>query len=253
MSTTNLQLETIELTDNMQTSLLNKMNNNFNKIDEAYEKLKEGLLNQTGKETLSEAIEYVDDLANEKSLLLSSLEEITSLGNATETDIKSGKTALVQGIEVTGTAFSEVTTATAEDIAPNKTAYDNDGNLIIGTMKGMPTINIEAISSSSVQASILSGYGAGIDNNGTLVIWAMTTDANYENVSFTYTSTSISAGTLGRGFGITAFNASNPMNVPHACTITGLGGYNIINVTLTTKSVSTTYDYVSVQVDITAE
>ena len=251
MSTTNLQLETIELTDNMQSNLLNKMNNNFKKIDEAYKVLKEGLLNQTGKETISEAIDYVDDLANERADLISELEEITSLGNATETDIVSGKTAVVKGVEIIGTAFSETTTATSEDIVSGKTAYDNEGNLITGTTKKMPTINVE-LTGNSTYIAYISGYGAGIDQNGNLVIWATSNSTAYEH--FNFVNTSIGAGTIGVGWNITtAYDTADPAEAPHACTITGLQDYTIINISLNASAVDATDDYITIKVTLTAE
>ena len=56
MVTPNLNLETIDLTDNMQTSLLEKMNSNFVKIDNAYDTLKNALLQKTGKDNLEDII-----------------------------------------------------------------------------------------------------------------------------------------------------------------------------------------------------
>lgn len=71
MTTPNLKLETIESTDNIRTSLLEKMNSNFSKIDTGYKSVQEkikaleqALLEKTGKEKIEEAIEYVDNLVN---------------------------------------------------------------------------------------------------------------------------------------------------------------------------------------------
>ena len=257
MSTTNLQLESIELTDNMQTSFLDKMNNNFNKIDEAYGKLKEGLLKQTGKETLNEAINYIDGLANEKNELQievnelkSELDRLVSLGDAIETDIKSNKKAVVQGIEITGTAFSEITTATSNDIVSGKTAYDNEGNLITGNIKKMPNINI-TLTGNSTYMGYISGYGAGIDKDGRIIIWAMSNSTSYENINFV--ASSIGAGKVASGFGISSHDTGNAANVPHACIVAELSDYDTINITLNASTVNSSYDYVTLQVTLTAE
>lgn len=254
MNTTNLQLETIELTDNMQTSLLNKMNNNFSKIDEAYGTLKDGLLSKTGKQTISEAINYVGNLSNEINILNTEINTLNSIGNAKSSDIKNGLTALVQGKKITGTAFNTTTTATSGDIVSGKTAYDNNGNLITGTLitetiKKMPTINVELTGSNSTYVGYISGYGAGIDQNGNLVIWAMSSSTSYEHINFD--NVSIGAGTINDGWNITSFNDSDPVNLPHACTIIGLSEYSTINVTLNVKAINGTKDYIKVEVTLT--
>lgn len=246
MNTANLQLETIELTDNMQSSLLNKMNNNFKKIDEAYGKLKNKLLVKTDAETLSEAIDYLEDLNETKN----ELDELKSKGDATESDIRSGKTALIQGIEITGTAFGETTTATENDIVVGKTAYDNEGNLITGTINKMPTINVE-LTGNATYKGYISGYGAGINNDGTLIIWATSNNNAFEHINFV--KKSIEIGTINWGWNITSHDTNDAINVPHACTVDGLQDYKTINVTLSADSTNGTYDYVTVNVTLTAE
>ena len=100
MTTTNLNLEKIVLEDTISGTLLEKTNNNMQKIDNKYGELKIALLEQTGKETLAEAIAYVQTLANQISFLNSS-------GDATASQILSGKQAVVKGNVITGTIPSQ--------------------------------------------------------------------------------------------------------------------------------------------------
>lgn len=123
--TTNLKLEEIELTDNIKTTFINKLNSNQTKIDNAYGYLKEHLLESTGEHDLASAIEdYKHDFQNiiqplqqtiaeqEQTIANKDLEiagkqaiidGLNSIGNATSNEIASGKTALVQGETITGT------------------------------------------------------------------------------------------------------------------------------------------------------
>ena len=96
MSLNNLNLEEVTLDDTINSTMLEKLNRNMKKIDEKYGELKNGLLVQTGKETLEEAIAYVNTISQE-------LKYIKGLGNATTNDILPNKTALVQGQLISGT------------------------------------------------------------------------------------------------------------------------------------------------------
>lgn len=118
---------------------------------------------------------------------------------------------------------------------------------VTGSVKKQPTINVTL---SGDYSSQISGYGAGIDQNGTLVIWAMTNGSTttYENVSFTASSI---IGTAGNGWDITSFDTSNPNTVPYACTITGLSSYDTLNITLDASSRSSSYDYTEISVTVT--
>ena len=284
MATPNLNLETIELTDNMRSSLLEKMNNNFAKIDSAYETLKSSLLEKTRKTTLSEAIDYIDQLVNAND------------ATATADKIFNGYTAYKGTEKITGTALATATTAAASQILNGLKMYNNSGTLVTGTMinnggvsvtatgstsnndyrlkipttgyynttsyltrqkslvlsdlgvETMPTINVTLTGS---YASRISGYGAGIDNSGNLVIWAMSNNTAVEHVSFA--NTSIGAGTIGAGWGITNVSTtSGYAENPRACTITGLGRYSTINLTLNAAENNTSNDYVGIQVTLTA-
>lgn len=59
METSNLSLELIEAADTIRDSLLNKMNTNFAKIDEAYKILVDALLERTQKDNLIDAIDAI--------------------------------------------------------------------------------------------------------------------------------------------------------------------------------------------------
>lgn len=110
MSTTNVNLEEIDLDDTLNGTMLQKINSNMQKIDDKYGELKNALLEQTGKETLAEAISYVQTLANQISFLKSS-------GDATASQILSGKKAVVKGNVITGTIpLQEAQTITPRNI-----------------------------------------------------------------------------------------------------------------------------------------
>lgn len=100
MSTTNLGLEQINLNDTINGTMLEKMNSNMQKVDSKYGELKNSLLKQTGKETLEEAIAYIQTLAND-------VEFLNSSGDAVASNILSGKTAVIKGQVVTGTIPSQ--------------------------------------------------------------------------------------------------------------------------------------------------
>ena len=142
-------------------------------------------------------------------------------------------------------------TATAEDIVKGKTAYINSG-LTAGTLMKRQTINVELTGSNATHVGYVSGYGAGTDQNGNLVIWAMSNTTNYEHINFV--DTSIGVGTIGVGWNITtAYDTADPANVPHACTITGLKDYTTINITLNVNGVDSTDDYITIEVTVIGE
>ena len=64
MGTPNLDLQTIEMSDNLKTDFVRKINSNMQIIDEKYGYLKNQLLTKTGKTTIEEAIAYIDVLIN---------------------------------------------------------------------------------------------------------------------------------------------------------------------------------------------
>ena len=119
----------------------------------------------------------------------------------------------------------------------------------INNIKAMPTIKYTNTVTTATSGKVQGGAGI---NGGTLVIWGMVTDGTtaWEHVSFV--NTSIGAGTLGVGWNITKFDTSDPVDVPYACTITGLSGYSNIDVRVHFGNPNTTYDYVEAQVTLTA-
>ena len=210
MATPNLNLQEIELTDNLRTDFVNKINNNMSILDERYGQLAEGLLERTNQTNIEDA--------------LNSLEGLYNVSNAT---------------------------ATSGDIAIGKTAYIN-GGLAVGTMSPKQQINVELTGANATQVGYVSGYGAGTDQNGNLVIWAMSNSVAYEH--FNFVDTSIGAGTVGVGWNITtAYDTADPANVPHACTITGLSEYDIININLNVNGIDATDDYITIEVSLTVE
>lgn len=121
-NTPNLNLEEISLDDNIKTDFINKLNNNSYKLDTAYGNLVDNLLENTGKDTLVEAIEEVNNLADR----IDELEELVYSGDATSNDIRSGKTALVQGETITGSiVINDCYVSTSEPTS----ADGNNGDL----------------------------------------------------------------------------------------------------------------------------
>ena len=110
MSTTNLELDLITMEDKISSDMPNKINANMQKLDAKYGELKNALQQQTGKNTLVEAINYVQTLANQ-------IAELNATGNAMASDILYGKIAVVKGQVVTGTIPSQP----AQTITPGTT------------------------------------------------------------------------------------------------------------------------------------
>lgn len=214
MTTTNLNLDTIETTDSIQNAFLTKMNSNMQKLDNAYGTLKQQLLTTTGKDNISDAIQSFNTLTAE-------INNLKAIGNATSSDIKSGKTALVKGQTIIGT-------------------YNPPSNPI-------PTINVTLTGG---YTEYISGYGAGINKDGVLVIWAMSNASAYEHIKFS--DTSIGAGTIGVGWNLGGFDTADPVDVPHACTITDLANKTTIDITLNAYNVASASDYVLLNVTLTA-
>lgn len=267
MSTTNLGLDMIQTTDSIQNAFLTKMNSNMQKLDNAYGLLKAKLLQKTGKNNLNDAINYIDQLVNAQDATITADKVFNGytgykgttkiIGTAlpiettaTATTIQNGYKAYNNNGElITGTGYATSTTATASDIKTGKTAYNNTGTLITGTYSPqlIPTINVTLTGTNS---SYISGYGAGINKDGILVIWAMSSSSAYEHIYFV--DTSIGAGTIGNGWNISSYDTGDPANVPHACTITGLSGKSTINITLNAYNTNTSNDYIQVRVTLTA-
>lgn len=110
----------------------------------------------------------------------------------------------------------------------------------------MPEINVTLTGS---QVNQIGGYGAGINQNGELVIWAMSKNISYEHIRFSVGT--LNAGTRAEGWYTTNFDTSDPMNTPYACTVTGLVDYNTIDIELNAKGINSTLDYVEIAVSIT--
>lgn len=283
MATKNLGLENISVDDKIRESMLVKMNGNMEKIDYAYGQLKEHLLEKTKKATLAEAIDYIDMLVNAQDGTITAdkvfngyvgykgLQRI--VGTALATTTTGAASQLLTGKTLYNNAGTLITGTMADKsgIQQSASATTNGDNYVLKIpvngyyttgswltraktsvisdlgIKVMPTINVTL---SGTNSSYVSGYGAGIDQNGVLVIWAMCSGTANEHISFT--NTSIGAGTIGNGWNITAFDTSDPASVPHACTITGLGSYSTINITLNANTRDTSYDYIGLAVTLTA-
>lgn len=267
MATPNLNLQEIVLSDKLRTDFIEKINSNMSKIDKNYGELRDLLFKKTGQTTMESAVAYVDKLVNAQDatatpdkifngyVAYNGLERMVGTGLSTPTSVqphllKNGVTAYDNnGNLITGNAFGIATSATATDIINGKTAYNDAGTLLTGTAQRKQIINV-TLSGDSTYITYISGYGAGIDQNGTLVIWAMSNTTSYEHINFT--ASSIGAGTAGKGFAITSFDTSDPASTPYACTVTGLASYETINVGLKATTVNGSYDYVTLQVTITA-
>ena len=266
--TSNLNLSTINMSDNMKDSMI-AMNDNLVKLDLAYSFISDNILEKTGASTIVEAINKIDDLVNPSDATATASDikknktayvgtgKITgtafgSSTNATASTIFKGKRAYSNsGTLITGTALGTQTTATASDIMEGKTAYNNAGTLMTGTAKKEKTINVELTGTNETTKGYVSGYGAGINQNGVLVIWAMSSSSSYEHISFN--ASNIAIGNTGSGFDIKTYNASDPANSPYACTITDLDSYSVINVGLNIYNANATYDYLTAQVSVSGE
>ena len=283
MATENLNLETIQATDDIKTSMLDKMNSNFTKIDTAFNELKSSLLTKTKKTTLTAALDYFDSLVDAND------------ATVTADKMFNGYTAYKGTAKITGTALATASTGSAAQLLNGQKLYNSSGTLITGTMtnkggsstaasgsisgdnyrlqipttgyyttgsyltrakatvltdlgvKPIPTINVTL---SGDYTSYISGYGAGINSSGVLVIWAMSNSTAYEHIYFV--NTSIGAGTIGDGWNISSYDTGDPSAVPHACTVTGLGSYSTINVTLNAYTINSSSDYVQINVTLTA-
>lgn len=266
--TSNLNLATINMNDNMKDSMI-AMNDNLVKIDLAYGFIADNILEKTGATTITEAVSKIDDLVNASDATATASDikknktayvgtsKITgtafgSATNATADTIFKGKRAyLNNGSLITGTALGTQTTATNDDIVVGKTAYTNGGSLLTGTAKKEKVINVELTGTNTTTKGYISGYGAGINQNGVLVIWAMSSSTAYEHIHFN--ASSIAIGNVGSGFGLQSYNANDIVNSPHACTITDLEDYSVINVGLNIYNANATYDYLTAQVSISGE
>lgn len=283
MSTTNLGLDTIETTDSIQGAFLAKMNSNMQKLDNAYGLLKAHLIQKTGKNNLEEAIEYIDMLVNAQDGTITAdkvfngyvgykgLQRIVGTALATAStgsapQLLSGKKLydssgnLITGTmpnkhETTQDAYGSLSGDYYQMSIPVSGYYTlvsklqrTKANVISDlNVTPIPTINVTLTGDNS---SYISGYGAGIDQNGVLVIWAMSSSSAYEHIYFV--DTSIGAGTIGNGWNISSYDTGDPANVPHACTVTGLSGKSTINITLNAYNTNTSSDYIQVRVTLTA-
>lgn len=236
-NTPNLDLEMLEVTDNIKTTFLNKLNSNNEKIDSAYKVLVDNLLENTNKDNLIDAIEEVNnsyiriaeleqELAStiaSKDIIINDLNgeinRLNSIGNATSNDIATGKTAYVQGEEITGELIK------------------------------LPKVNI-TLTGNATYMSYIGGYWAAINEDGTLVISAMSTTTSYENIYF---GTSDVLGTATAGFGITSHGTGNNANRPHSCIVTGIDitQYNELLVTLNASAANSSNDYIQLNVTVT--
>lgn len=282
MATENLNLEAIELTDNMQTSLLQKMNGNMNKIDTAYGQLRDLLLARTGKDNLKDAIEYVEQLVNAQDATI------------TPDKVFNGYVGY-NGLErIEGTALATKSTGTGSHLLSGKIMYDSYGNLITGYMTNKANTSTSATGSVSGNnymlripasgyydtssylvrdkstvisdlgvnqiptfsysvtgsySSYIGDYGAGIDSSGWLVIFAKSTSTSYEHISFNAKSI---VGTKGNGWDVTNYDTGDPIAAVYACAISGVSGYSRFNITFDASDVNSSYDYVLVDITITA-
>ena len=279
MATANLGLEQILKDDVLATTVLEKINSNMLKVDAAYGQLIDILFQKTGKNTLKDAIDYIDMLVNAQDATI------------TADKVFNGYTGYKGLTKITGTALSTTISASTSEVISGNTFYNNAGTLLTGTMtnkagtstaasasisgdnyrlqipttgyystssyltrakssvisdlgiKEMPTINVTCDASSTY----VSSYGAGINNSGVLVIWVMSASTSYEHIYF-YPS-SISIGSKGVGWSESDWATGDPVAC-YACTVTGLSSYKTINVTLDYNTYNTSYDYVRLDVSV---
>lgn len=186
MITSNLGLETIEATDKIQTSLLQKMNNNFQKIKEGYDnaynvfkEIEERIIIKTGKDNLQEAMDYFEESISYK----------------------------------------------------------------------VPTLNVELTGS---YTNYIGNYGAIINKDGELVIWALGNSSAYDHVYFV--ASSLATGTKKAGWDVYPYGTSDSASILHSCMLENVDiTLNSINIRLNADAIDSSYDYVRLSVTITAE
>lgn len=215
-NTPNLDLELIESTDNVKTTFLDKINNNYVKIDTNYNEIKEQIIEAVGATNLEDAITEINNYEN-------TIATLNSLGDASPEDIRPGKTALVKGELITGDM-----------------AMDNV----------VPKVNVTLTGDNATYVGYISGYWAAINERGELIISAMSNTTAYESIYFI--ATSIGVGIAGSGFGISSHDTGNQVNRPMSCIVTDIdiSKYTNIDITLNASTVNSSYDYVALQVTV---
>lgn len=211
-NTTNLDLENIEMTDIIKNGLKDKINNNMQKLDIAYGTLKSNLLVNTGKSTLSEAINEVLTMKDE-------IDRLNGIGNATADDILPGKTALVKGEVITGAL--EVITKKINNITVSGTYSD-------GTYHSA----IEAFYS---------------ENGDVGIIIKSAKNTSYENMYFTLSEAP--AGINLRGITPYYYSSASSYGDEYIAILSGV--INKVNVNIDMSSRNSSGDYIQCDITIT--
>jgi len=129
-------------------------------------------------------VSNVSDAINSLYSMKTELENIKSVGDATASDIADGKTAVVKGVEVTGTKKDTVEPITIPSILHNRNG--EKGNNYIATtkvtlnVKDYTTLTIGSVSgdNGTYRYSVTSNTGASLSKKGTSDI------TDYDTITF---------------------------------------------------------------------
>jgi len=255
MSTPNLGLEEIIITDNIQSSLLEKMNKNLEIIDKKYGELIDLLIEKTGTTSLVDAVSYVDKLPD------------TVDATATELNILSGYTAYVNRAKVIGKMLNKSnTSSTAQGVADEAeyklkipaNGYYNTGSFLARSRElvlddlGIYSVNSFSITGTYATSTYYTAAGSGyaVLPNGNVIIFIQGgTSTSYEHIYFNLTSNTANV-TKVAGWDISSWDTGDPTKVIYACIIGGITGKIDISINLST--VNSSYDYVRADVTITS-